>query len=106
MPHARCARALPGSAAAITGGGGAAEAASIDITNVAQTDAVLAGIKATHGRLDGLVCTPSINVRKALLNYSEEEFDRVVFTIPVGEVSAPVKTQFGWHLLEVTSRTD
>jgi peptidyl-prolyl cis-trans isomerase C len=34
------------------------------------------------------------------------EFDRVVFSIPVGEVSAPVKTQFGWHLLEVTSRTD
>ena len=34
------------------------------------------------------------------------EFDKVVFTAPVGAVQGPVKTQFGWHLLEVTSRTD
>jgi NAD(P)-dependent dehydrogenase (short-subunit alcohol dehydrogenase family) len=29
-------------------------------------------------KLDILVCTPSINVRKPLLDYSEEEFDKVV----------------------------
>jgi NAD(P)-dependent dehydrogenase (short-subunit alcohol dehydrogenase family) len=29
-------------------------------------------------RVDVLVCTPSINVRKRLLDYTEEEFDRVV----------------------------
>lgn len=34
------------------------------------------------------------------------EFDRVVFSAPVGEVQGPVKTQFGYHLLEVTSRED
>jgi peptidyl-prolyl cis-trans isomerase C len=34
------------------------------------------------------------------------EFDRVVFSAPVKEVQGPVKTQFGFHLLEVTSRTD
>ncbi|HVA46425.1 MAG TPA: peptidylprolyl isomerase [Pirellulales bacterium] len=34
------------------------------------------------------------------------EFDRVVFSCPVGEVQGPVKTQFGWHLVEVTSRVD
>jgi peptidyl-prolyl cis-trans isomerase C len=33
------------------------------------------------------------------------EFDKVVFSAPVGEVQGPVKTQFGYHLLEVTSRT-
>ena len=33
-------------------------------------------------------------------------FDRVVFSCPVGEVQGPVETQFGWHLLEVTERTD
>ena len=33
------------------------------------------------------------------------EFDRVVFSAPVGAVQGPVKTQFGWHLVEVTSRT-
>jgi len=34
------------------------------------------------------------------------EFDKVVFSAPVGEVQGPVKTQFGYHLLEVTERTD
>ena len=33
------------------------------------------------------------------------EFDKVVFNEAVGEVHGPVKTQFGFHLLEVTSRT-
>jgi len=35
-----------------------------------------------------------------------KEFDEVVFSAPVGEVQGPVKTQFGYHLLEVTSRED
>lgn len=34
------------------------------------------------------------------------EFDTVVFSAPIGEVSDPVQTQFGWHLIEVTSRTE
>ncbi|MBS3803242.1 MAG: peptidylprolyl isomerase [Oleiphilaceae bacterium] len=34
------------------------------------------------------------------------EFDKVVFSAPVNEVQGPVKTQFGYHLLEVTSRQD
>ncbi|MBI2825594.1 MAG: peptidylprolyl isomerase [Planctomycetia bacterium] len=34
------------------------------------------------------------------------EFDKVVFSAPVGTVQGPVRTQFGWHLLEVTSRTE
>lgn len=34
------------------------------------------------------------------------EFDEVVFSADVGTVQGPVKTQFGYHLLEVTSRTD
>jgi len=32
------------------------------------------------------------------------EFDKVVFNDEVGVVHGPVKTQFGWHLLEVTQR--
>ena len=31
-----------------------------------------------HSRLDGVVCTPAINVRKPILKYSGDEFDRVV----------------------------
>ena len=34
------------------------------------------------------------------------EFDRVVFNEEVGKVHGPVKTQFGYHLLEITSRED
>ena len=35
-----------------------------------------------------------------------KEFDEVVFSAPLNEVQGPVKTQFGYHLLEVTNRTD
>ncbi|MCP8900627.1 peptidylprolyl isomerase [Gilvimarinus xylanilyticus] len=34
------------------------------------------------------------------------EFDKVVFSAPLNEVQGPVKTQFGFHLLEVTERQD
>ncbi len=33
------------------------------------------------------------------------EFDKVVFSADVNTVQGPVKTQFGYHLLEVTART-
>ena len=33
------------------------------------------------------------------------EFDKVVFNEELGKVHGPVKTQFGFHLLEITSRT-
>ncbi|MBI3288820.1 MAG: peptidylprolyl isomerase [Elusimicrobia bacterium] len=32
------------------------------------------------------------------------EFDTVVFSAEVGKVHGPVKTQFGYHLIEITSR--
>jgi len=32
------------------------------------------------------------------------EFDKVVFSGEVGKVLGPVKTQFGYHLIEVTKR--
>ena len=34
------------------------------------------------------------------------EFDTVVFAAKLNEVQGPVKTQFGFHLIEVTSRTE
>ncbi|XPF94220.1 peptidylprolyl isomerase [Colwellia sp. RE-S-Sl-9] len=33
------------------------------------------------------------------------EFDEVVFSAELNKVQGPVKTQFGYHLLEVTART-
>ena len=34
------------------------------------------------------------------------EFDTAVFNGEVNKVLGPIQTQFGYHLLEVTSRTD
>jgi len=35
-----------------------------------------------------------------------KEFDEVVFNKELNTVHGPVKTQFGYHLLEITSRSD
>ena len=35
-----------------------------------------------------------------------KEFDEVVFSGELDKVHGPVQTQFGFHLLEITSRTD
>ncbi len=35
-----------------------------------------------------------------------KEFDDVVFSGDLNVVHGPVKTQFGYHLLEITERTD
>ncbi len=35
-----------------------------------------------------------------------KEFNDVVFSDAVNTVHGPVKTQFGYHLIEITSRTD
>jgi len=34
------------------------------------------------------------------------EFDKAVFSGEIGKVLGPVQTQFGYHLIEVTSRTE
>ena len=54
--------------------GGQATAASVNLGDGVSVTVLIDGIP----KLDVLVCTPAINVRKRLLEYSEEEFDRVV----------------------------
>jgi len=34
------------------------------------------------------------------------EFDQVVFRDEIGKVHGPVQTQFGFHLIEITSRSE
>lgn len=58
--------------------GGRADAGPIDLRERASIEAALTGAVDRHGRLDGVVCTPAVNVRKAILDYSDEEYDRVV----------------------------
>src|SRR5262249_17155843 len=67
------------------GGGGRAVAspsggswAMLDIREADAVRGALDAIVLLRGALDIVICTPSINVRKPILQYSEEEFDRVV----------------------------
>ena len=65
-------------AAAIAKVGGSADAAAVDVTDLTSVrDAI---VNSLHRRpsFDGVVCTPAINVRKPILHYTGEEFDRVV----------------------------
>ena len=62
----------------ITAAGGSARAGVIDVTNETSVRDAIVEASSLHGRLDGLVCTPAINVRKPILKYTGEEFDRVV----------------------------
>ena len=62
----------------IRAAGGTAEAGALDLVDGHATGAALDKVAHDHGRLDGLVCTPAINVRKPILKYSLEEFDKVV----------------------------
>lgn len=34
------------------------------------------------------------------------EFDEVVFSAEIGKTHGPVQTQFGYHLIQITGRTD
>ena len=65
-------------AAAIATAGGSADAGTVDITSVTSVRDALANSLHRRSSLDGLVCTPAINVRKTILKYTAEEFDRVV----------------------------
>ena len=35
-----------------------------------------------------------------------QEFDQVVFTGDLGKIHGPIQTQFGYHLIDITSRTE
>jgi NAD(P)-dependent dehydrogenase (short-subunit alcohol dehydrogenase family) len=55
-----------------------ASTAAVDIRDAASVTAAFDAIVARLGRIDSVVCTPGINVRKPILQYTAEEFDRVV----------------------------
>lgn len=61
-------------AAAIRDAGGSAAACTVDIRDAASVRRALESVTP----LDAVVSTPSINVRKPILQLSEEEFDRVI----------------------------
>ena len=67
-----------GVAQKITAAGGTASSAALDVRDTAAVDALLQQVDAEHGRLDVVLTTPAVNLRKRLVDYSDEEFDRVV----------------------------
>ena len=67
-----------GVAQKIRANGGAATSATLDVRDTAAVDALIAQTDATHGRLDVVLTTPAVNLRKRLSDYTDEEFDRVI----------------------------
>ena len=67
-----------GAAARIRAAGGGASAIAIDVRDTAAVDAMVAAVLRDFDRLDVLLMTPAMNLRKRLLDYSDDEFDRVV----------------------------
>jgi NAD(P)-dependent dehydrogenase (short-subunit alcohol dehydrogenase family) len=74
--------------------GGAAEAGCVDVRDAASVGAAFDGIRNAHGRLDIVVATPGVNVRKPILAYADEEFDRVV----------TVNLKGSFHVLQAAGR--
>jgi NAD(P)-dependent dehydrogenase (short-subunit alcohol dehydrogenase family) len=67
-----------GVAERISGAGGKASPLHIDVRSTAAVDAMVEAVVRSHGRLDIALTTPAVNLRKRLLDYSDEEFDRVI----------------------------
>lgn len=65
-------------ASGIRAAGGQAEALEMDIADETRVARAVSEIAARYGHIDVLVSTPAVNVRKQLLNYSGEEFDKVL----------------------------
>lgn len=57
---------------------GAAESLAVDVTVRAQVDAMVAAVKAKHGRIDVLVNNAGITRDARLVKMSEEQFDAVI----------------------------
>jgi NAD(P)-dependent dehydrogenase (short-subunit alcohol dehydrogenase family) len=53
-------------------------AAGLDIRDAGAVAGAMNAVKLVRGSVDIVVCTPSINVRKPIVGYTQEEFDRVV----------------------------
>jgi len=68
----------------IVDGGGAATSGHVDIGDAASINALFE----SHGHLDVLITTPAINVRKRLLDVTEEEVQRVISLNLVGAFHA------------------
>ena len=74
-------------AAAIVSGGGLAEAATLDVTDVTSVNDLASGVLARHGRVDILVNNAGTNADQLLLRMKRDEWDRVLATNLTGAFS-------------------
>ena len=58
--------------------GDRAQARLVDVTNSDSVRSLFQSVAEEHGSVDVAVTTPAINVRKQILDYADEEFDRVI----------------------------
>jgi NAD(P)-dependent dehydrogenase (short-subunit alcohol dehydrogenase family) len=58
--------------------GGRCTAGALDIRDPAAVNDALQRVRADHGALDIVICTPGINVRKRILDYKDDELARVL----------------------------
>ena len=58
--------------------GGEAEAISTDAAIASEVSALADSVKLKYPRLDIAVTTPGLNIRKTILDYTEEDLDRVI----------------------------
>jgi NAD(P)-dependent dehydrogenase (short-subunit alcohol dehydrogenase family) len=65
-------------AAAVREHGGSAEAMACDAANSTEVAALAGAAMQTFGRIDIAVTTPGLNIRKTILDYTEEDLDRVI----------------------------
>jgi NAD(P)-dependent dehydrogenase (short-subunit alcohol dehydrogenase family) len=57
---------------------GEAEAAGLDLLDPSALTEAFSSVRDRYKRLDIMISTPAVNVRKPLLDYTVEDFDRVV----------------------------
>jgi NAD(P)-dependent dehydrogenase (short-subunit alcohol dehydrogenase family) len=55
-----------------------AEARAVDVINSDSVKALFQDVSKKHGSVDIAVATPAVNVRKPILEYADDEFDRVI----------------------------
>ena len=67
-----------GVAERISSAGGKATSVQIEVRNTAAVDSMVDAVLRVQGRLDIVLTTPAMNLRKRLLDYTDEEFDRVI----------------------------
>jgi NAD(P)-dependent dehydrogenase (short-subunit alcohol dehydrogenase family) len=53
-------------------------ALAVDVSQAASVNALFQTVRADYGRVDVVVTTPGINVRKPIIAYEDDEFDRVI----------------------------